>query len=113
PSTVLTDTWEWDGTSWSKRTPATNPGEHLSGAMAFDANRNVMVLYGGGASGNQTWEYDGTNWLQRSPSTSPGYRQQHSMTYDTLLQQVLITGGYDSTMTRQSDLWSWDGTNWS
>ncbi|MSQ42193.1 MAG: hypothetical protein EXR65_04065 [Dehalococcoidia bacterium] len=64
----FTDTWEWDGTTWKQRTPSTAPPARNAPAMAYDAARAVMVLFGGGGTGRQlgdTWEWDGTNWTQR------------------------------------------------
>lgn len=45
-TSALADTWKWDGAAWAKLT-ATGPSARLSAAMAFDASRGRVVLYGG------------------------------------------------------------------
>src|SRR5262245_58710000 len=44
---VFGDTWEWNGTSWTVRTPASGPTGRYGHAMAYDAARGVTVLFGG------------------------------------------------------------------
>ena len=54
-------------------------------AMAYDAVRQRVVLFGGSNTNtilNDTWEYDGTTWTQRTPATSPSARGAHAMAYD-------------------------------
>src|SRR5262249_51823430 len=65
--TLLADTWEWDGSSWSLRTPANSPPARASHRLCFDCARARTVLFGGlGASVRlaDTWEWDGSNWVQ-------------------------------------------------
>ena len=57
-------TWEWDGTSWMKRSSAVMPWR---GALAYDVVRGRTVLFGATApKAPETWEWDG--------NTSPGTR---------------------------------------
>jgi hypothetical protein len=68
------DTLEWDGTSWSSKA-ITGPVRRSRAAMAFDAARNRIVLFGGGFRGD-TWEWDGANWAQkasRGPTPREGF----------------------------------------
>jgi hypothetical protein len=37
--TPLTDTWEWNGTAWTRRLPANDPGPRTEFGMAFDVAR--------------------------------------------------------------------------
>lgn len=55
------DTWEWDGTTWSLR-PVVLPliGERDGTAAAFDAASGLTVLFGGRAHG-----YHSDTWLLR------------------------------------------------
>ena len=43
----LADTWEWDGSTWVERTPATSPPARSGHAMAYDSQRGRVVLFGG------------------------------------------------------------------
>jgi hypothetical protein len=63
----------WDGTRWTEvTTESPTPGQRRLHAMAYDANRQQLVLYGGAAprlsGGTQvhddTWEWDGARWFQ-------------------------------------------------
>ena len=70
------ETWEYDGSTWSTTSPASTPGELWYGAqMAYDTVRNSICLYGGRFSdGNKSWvwEYNVTTWTNRSPAGGPG-----------------------------------------
>lgn len=49
------DTWEWDGTRWTKM-PGAGPGARDGAHMVFDPDRQRVVLWGGGGL-DDTWEY--------------------------------------------------------
>ena len=71
---VLRGIAKWDGTNWSLIVPASSPPVRTNSAMAFDAARGRVMLFGGQiASGtlNDTWEWDGTAWTQRAVASSP------------------------------------------
>src|SRR5437762_219891 len=57
---VLGDTWEWDGTTWTQRSPAASPPARSYHALAYDAGHAVTVLFGGlgngGSDFGDTWE---------------------------------------------------------
>lgn len=109
------DTWEWNGVSWTQRSPQHAPSPRYQSAMAGDPTRSVVVLYGGlanGAPDDETWEWDGSDWSQRAPANTPGVRQAHAMTWDPVRQRVVLLGGIDSQAFR-GDLWAWDGSVWS
>lgn len=69
------DTWEWDGRSWKKRIVTSSIKARSGHAMAYDAARGVVILFGGnvhvGADMGDTWEWNGTTWIWRSGSRSP------------------------------------------
>jgi hypothetical protein len=112
--TVLGDTWEWDGTSWAPTTPANGPAARALHALAYDATRRRVVMFGGFTAKQvlaDTWEWDGTSWLQRTPVQSPSARSNHVMAYDAARQRVVLFGGVD-TSGSLGDTWEWDGTTW-
>jgi len=58
--TVYDDTWEWDGTNWTQRSPANKPTMRQDQALAYDSGRGVTVLFGGHEPYtvlDDTWEY--------------------------------------------------------
>ncbi|MBI3893680.1 MAG: PKD domain-containing protein [Candidatus Wallbacteria bacterium] len=115
PSSDLNDTWEWDGTNWADRTPATSPGIRETPGLAYDAARDRVVLFGGfsrapgGGILGDTWEWDGTNWSQKFTATSPPARDSHGMAFDNVRNRVLLFGGENGA---NNDTWEYDGTNW-
>jgi len=58
-SSVLSDTWAFDGSYWSQLAPAGSPGARRYHAMTYDRQRRVTVLFGGlsgsGATLGDTW----------------------------------------------------------
>jgi hypothetical protein len=111
-------TWLWDGSSWSP-TAATAPLT-IYPAIAFDAQRGNLVLFGGGAPFpsssvlNQTWTWDGETWTQRQPATSPPGRSAGSITYDPISKHVVLFGGNQAyPFNSLNDSWFWDGNTWT
>jgi hypothetical protein len=54
-----TDTWTYAGGAWHSITPTGTPAGRWRGGLVFDAERGVMVLFGGGSPTsylNDTWE---------------------------------------------------------
>jgi len=47
----LSDTWTWDGATWTERSPATVPPARNSEAMAADPATKQLVLFGGNGTG--------------------------------------------------------------
>src|ERR1043165_4256873 len=67
---------------WPDGTPAPI-SVHAAPAMAFDASRNTIVLFGGYNTTtllDETWEYDGVFWTRLDPPRSPPARAFPAMT---------------------------------
>jgi uncharacterized protein (TIGR03437 family) len=111
---VFSDTWTWDGSTWTQKSPQNSPPALSSHAMAYDSARGQVVLFGGlnsiGISGD-TWVWDGLNWTKKSPQHSPSARSTHAMAYDSAHGQIVLFGGYDGKV--RSDTWTWDGSDWT
>jgi hypothetical protein len=110
------DTWTWDGTDWTERSPAHSPAARSNTGMAYDADDGQVMLFGGaskhGALGD-TWAWDGADWTERTPAHSPSPRAYFGMAYDGARAQVVLFGGQDSGGNLVGDTWTWDGTDWS
>jgi hypothetical protein len=116
-STFLNDTWTWNGTTWTQRTPVTVPSLRFGAAMAYDSERQVVVMFGGFVPSSQdndeTWEWNGTNWSLRA-SGGPPPRGAHRMAYDQARGVVVMYGGYSTPQQATlADTWLWDGQVWS
>jgi hypothetical protein len=118
------DTWEWNGTTWTDVSPGGTAGVNYpttreDHAMAFDAVNGVVVLFGGddGPSLSDTWTWNGTTWSDLSPggiagTDYPDARSYHAMAFVTGKNAVTLFGGYTGTFLRD-DTWEWNGTAWT
>lgn len=102
---------------WQERTRPSSlswpPATH-AGAMAYDARRGKVVMFGGWSDRtNATWEWDGDagTWLlrQQAAGTRPAPRFGHAMVYDPARGKVVLTGGVDVTGRSTDEVWEWDG----
>jgi hypothetical protein len=102
--------------TWTQKLPAISPPARYGHAMAYDAARGQVVLFGGftttGRVGD-TWVWDGSNWTQRFPPVSPPAMAFHGMAYDAARGQVVLFGS-DSEPSAPpiAATWVWDGTTW-
>jgi hypothetical protein len=112
------DVAEWDGVRWTQ-VHASGPGARNGPALAYDALRRVVVMFGGvGRDGTYpagTWQWDGRAW-KRTSANDPPLRATHQMAYDHRLGVVVLYGGgfVDGGLpVRRGDMWQWDGTRWT
>lgn len=138
------DLWEWDNNGsgvWTELCDGgvgcPGPAARSNAALAYDANRDVLVLFGGNrfapsasdCAGQEfsntcwlddVWEWDGSRWTDVTPAgLRPPGRTGHSLVYDSRLRKVLLFGGQAATLTDCGpgdvycdDLWAWDGESW-
>lgn len=102
--------YEFDGTGWLDRTATDIPPGRAAPAIAFDAARDVSVLFGG--STDDTWTWNGTAWTQHTPATMPPPRTHTTLAYDPVRERVVMFGGTHAG-TERADTWEWDGATWS
>ncbi len=113
---VLDDTWEWDGQTWTQKITATRPEGADHAGMAFDPVRGVVVLHGGIANdamtpvSRVTWEYDGTDWRRVVPP-GPSPQGKLVLAWDPITRKVLGFGGDHPGLS--SSTWTWDGAIWT
>ncbi|MGH2589120.1 MAG: PKD domain-containing protein, partial [Dehalococcoidia bacterium] len=111
------DTWAWDGSTWTQLFPQTSPAERSDASLVYDADRSVLVLFGGqdtgGAILNDTWIWNGTNWVEQGPATSPTARFGAGMAFDVARGVTVLFGGSDSSASNLGDTWTWDGSTWT
>ncbi len=95
-----------------------NPNDPLprnSAAMAYDALRHEVVLFGGDAGIGDllgdTWVWNGSSWRQQNPVISPPARAYAQMTFDAKHGVVVLFGGGGGA--GLDDTWTWDGSNWT
>jgi hypothetical protein len=108
-------TWVWNGSGWTRKYPATSPGNRLGARMAYDPNTQMVIMFGGSnpALLNETWGWNGTTWRQLHPAHSPSARFAPGLVYDPIENKLVLFGGYGENAVPQSDTWTWDGTDWT
>lgn len=60
-ASVLSDTWRWDGTSWSQRSPAQSPRGTYGHVLLTGPNGAVWML-AGRTNDSSGFAWDGTTW---------------------------------------------------
>jgi len=116
------ETWEWDGNIWVRAGTNGPPLRRYYHALAYDTKRKVTILFGGiasldGANVNfptDTWAWDGTGWRQVA-TTGPSGRYRPKMVYDAQREVVVLFGGEHAAdlHTELTDVWEWNGSQWS
>lgn len=60
-SNIFADHWQWDGAGWKRIGDGAGPGKRSGVSMAFDLERQALVLFGGSDDGTHgkadTWQY--------------------------------------------------------
>jgi hypothetical protein len=117
PPPVAADTWTWDGTNWTQESPSASPPALEFGAMAFDSDLGLSVLYTGLGTPNDPWEL-GTTWSRESPDAVPAARTDFALAYDSRVESTVLFGGLatasgNGPVVSLGDTWSWKGTSWT
>jgi len=120
----LTDqTWRYDYSlnTWSYAGPlAPSPSARMLHAMAYDAESDRVILFGGLVEGwgssDETFVYDvaSNRWTNMNPASHPAARYRAGMVYDSASDRVILFGG-DGGGSRLSDTWAYDynSNTWS
>ena len=117
------DTWEFDGSAWTKVVPAGagTPPARQAFVMTFDERRGRTVVFGGmGVATPPTppppmgdlWEFDGRAWMKIDAANGPSPRHSAGATYDSKRERVIVFGGLGASG-MLGDLWAWDGRAWT
>jgi hypothetical protein len=107
----LSDTWTWDGTSWTQRSE-TGPSARAEAVLA--PLRGHLILFGGetadGSPSSETWSWDGTAWTELN-ADGPSARRAAAMT--PVDGKLLLFGGVDVDGNALGDTWTFDGSSWA
>lgn len=113
-STNLYDTWEFDGTTWTKIQD--NGPQVYTPQLVFDEARNQMIMVGvdsNSATLMYTFDPAAQSWKQVQPQTLPPCANESSLAYRSATQDVVLVGGVCVNSTTVEAIYSWDGTNWT
>lgn len=108
------ETWTWTESAWLQVAADPLPPARFFPALAYDAQRERVVLFGGFAGGSflaDTWEFDGNTWVDASPAVGPPGRSQAALAFDSARHVVVLFGGVGAGA-ELADTWLWDGAEW-
>ena len=114
--TLSNDTWSWNAKEWRcvAGAGARGPSARSAAMLAYDADRRVLVLYGGRIgrqSLRDTWELSDAGW-QRVDSLGPTPEPHGVMAFDASSHGVLLFHSLgDDGPTRLT--WRWNGRQWA
>ena len=99
PAKFFGDTWELKGKKWKKLKTKNSPEPRAEAAIAYDARRQRVILFGGYKLENgkvkrlsDTWELKGNKWKKLNENeVSP--RNGAAIAFDPKLKKVLLFGG--------------------
>lgn len=108
------DSFEWDGTTWTKNTSSTSPGSIFGHALTYDPRQTNAILFGGvdAAERSATFRYRGRWAGVRDPLRSPGLRSLSVGAIDPISGDFLVYAGRDDSAPF-GDFWRHDGQRWS
>ncbi|MBL8724985.1 MAG: hypothetical protein JNK49_13125 [Planctomycetes bacterium] len=108
-TTVLDDTWQYDGVDWRQLQPNTRPAFQTGGWLVHDPANGSMLLCGGTAwfGGLRDYWFDGTDWQVAPPSPFLGHLS--SVASDPLRQRIVVL----LDRTTPSRVFEFDGTAWT
>ena len=113
--------------SFKNTSPDEAPAPSHLEAVAFDAARGRLVVFGGSrqptpntwADSDETWEWDGARWHRMPPPPSDvGARRGHAFGYDPTTQRIVMVGGVRAKPGTKDDeplddTWFYDGRTWT
>jgi hypothetical protein len=111
PSSIrLTDTWLWNGTTWTEHKSTVQPGSSLYGrTMVYDSWRGKIVLTCTRDGSPETWEWDeAQGWKQWAGSTP---KEFWGLAYDSR-RRVVVGVKSSNGPVNAHEIWEWDTTSW-
>jgi hypothetical protein len=105
------DTWRFDGTSWTRLSPAHMPPRRTQATMApLDGQ---LVLTGGTtlSSTGDVWIWSGEDWRDATPATPPVARYGGGLV--AWNGGLLLSGGLPVEPGAPLDTWTLAGTTWT
>jgi hypothetical protein len=115
--------FEWNGTAWKTfNSLSVQPAKRRFAGGVYDQTLKKFVMFGGYDQLNtyrqDTWTWNGQAWTEVKPNTKPEHRAQPVMWYDPLAKKTILYSGagsksFEEHAKRFTDMWSFDGTNWT
>lgn len=109
----LTQTWLWNGKTWTLAHPRTTPPGREEAAAAYDPDLHMVLLFGGIRPAEtelgDTWGWDGTTWHELDSGAGGPPPGQAAMAWDPALDTMVLMPASSSG----ADTWTWSRTHWT
>ncbi|HET7711837.1 MAG TPA: kelch repeat-containing protein [Thermoanaerobaculia bacterium] len=113
-TTTFTDTWEFDGTTW---TQVVQEGPKVTyPRLAYDAARNQTIMVGmNDKNETVTYVYDAgaRSWKAIETAAKPACAFDGAATYQPHNNTVVFLEGICASPGPTTEAWEWDGSNWA
>lgn len=113
----LADTWTWDGTTWTRRSPYSSPPATVNFPMAYDAaGQKVIGVRDNGARTTETWQWNGASWGHITTVNHPAWPKQGAgIAYATATSEVTMFGTVYGIGVPAADKYTWTfrGNTWT
>lgn len=113
----MDETWAYDYNTNTWTEMAKGPANHIGAQLAYDAESDRIILFGGVHVEGQffytdtlAYDFNSDTWTEMAPSTSPPGRSFAAMVYDAAADRVLMWGGVDIAGLNPVDesVWAYD-----
>ncbi|HXH40488.1 MAG TPA: kelch repeat-containing protein [Thermoanaerobaculia bacterium] len=111
-SSTTDDTFEWDGTNWTKIALTSSAVRYYGEAITYDPDHQNVVVFGGapvpgtGAFLTATYTYSGGIWAQQGDVLYPVPRSLFSFVSDPVRNVIYLYGGLNDA-TSFFDFWTY------
>ncbi|MBV9660180.1 MAG: hypothetical protein JO337_03390 [Acidimicrobiales bacterium] len=118
--TTLSDTWQWDGTTWVQG-PAAGPPARTDSQMSYDSTAGATVLFSGQtnpagsgtpALASDTWSWNGSTWAPQASAQTPPARSGGVFSDVPAIGGPLLVSGAGANGALQ-DGWVWTAHGWA
>jgi hypothetical protein len=119
---AFNDLWEYDSglNMWTELSPSNPPAARHMHGMTYDAERDVVLMFGGrrlggGAHLRDTWEYTpATNaWREINPAHSPPGQDHVKLAYDARSKRPILFTGAIGHSTASVGTWVYTSGEWT
>jgi hypothetical protein len=92
---TLSDTWEWNGTSWSSPS-ATGPSPRRGSRLFYNPDAQRVSVFGNASAASEDlWEWNGSAWRSRTINQTVTPKYQRAVAYDAANHEMVTFAGRD------------------
>ncbi|MBI3949619.1 MAG: hypothetical protein HY314_04095 [Acidobacteria bacterium] len=92
---------------WTNMDPVNRPSARWGHAMAYDAESDRIILFGGEPGETWAYDFDTNTWTNMNPPVAPTVTMAHAMAYDAQSDRVILFGG-DDGFVEKGDTWAYN-----